>query len=191
MNKQNLVNSNARIWWSTALFLAAFVCVIWAVPPGGGGTGGLNNTYSGCWADLGSCNNKCTRQFRYPGSNALARNQCYLDCDDAYYACTRHAVPDSGHAGAPGQTSPPNATLPPGPSATPNPTAPPNATVPPKPTPTPNPLKHKPTPWPPHKGSSPTPTPSHPILLSKPKPTPSPRPTPRSSISHSSEHHHH
>jgi hypothetical protein len=156
------LKSSVRLWFAVLLISAGFVCAVWAVAPGGSGGTGIK-TYDDCWNSLGSCNNKCTRMFRYPGSNGLARQECYGNCEDAYSACMQKAGPATAGAGTTGQSQPPNKQ---GPNSTPTPA----------PTPRRYPIK-----GPPHKlGPSPTPSPK-PILLAKPKSTPTPKPTPKKS----------
>ena len=192
-----------RVWFAVLVISLGALCLrtIRAQQPIGP-SGGNNDKYDDCWAALGRCNNRCTSQFRRPGSNGLALQQCYSNCDNAYDACSKRAAPAAAGAGAPGRTLPPNAQ---GPQPTPNPTPtnpigvpitknpPPNATGPnPSPSPTGNPIlfdrpaQPTPSPTPKHhrtttKKATPTPSPnSHSASLSsrdrKPTPTPSPSP---------------
>jgi hypothetical protein len=171
MNKLNLVNSNARIWCTIALFLAAFVCVLWAEDrsPQQEYIDLCNANYDDCIAKL--CANK-------PNDNEY--QICAGNCRAEQLTCLNNTI----NAIATGQTPPPSKA---GPNSTPTPArkypikGPPHKLGPnPTPTPVPTPRRH-PIKGPPHKlGPSPSPT-AKPILLAKPKPTPSPKPTPKKS----------
>jgi hypothetical protein len=154
--------SSVRLWLTVVLVSAGLVSAILAVAPGGPGGTVVGATFDDCWKSFGSCNSKCTRQYKY--GNGLARDGCYRDCEDALYKCFSRSSPASVGGGTPGQNLPPNAVNPissPSPSATP---------------------RKYPIKGPPRKlGPSPSPT-AHPILLAKPtSPTPSPKPTPKKS----------
>jgi hypothetical protein len=185
MNKLNLVNSNARIWCTTALFLAALIRLVQAES--------INQTQQGdiqiCVGNYNDCINSCKTVFG-SADDVDRRNKCMMPCRPNLITCINGTIQYVA-PGQPGQTQPPNAT---GPNSTPTPTPPrkypvkgPPRKLGPNPTPAPTPRGH-PIKGPPHKlGPSPSPT-AKPILLAKPKPTPSPKPTPKKS-SHGNSHH--
>jgi hypothetical protein len=173
------INSGLRVWLAVLLVSVGAVCAIWALPPPP--TGGNASHFDDCWAALGRCNDKCTRQFRYPGANGLARQQCYSDCDAAFDACSKRTAAKAGGATV-GQSPPPNAQGPnPNPTPTPtNPTGLPITGSPPPNAQGPNPIA---SPFPtraPIFGPKPSPSPTaNPILFDRPaQPTPTPTPKP-------------
>src|ERR1700730_879839 len=100
MNKQNLVNSNTRIWCTTALFSAALVCALW----------GEARSPQQQYIDLCKANyDSCVSTLCQPNDQV-----CESKCRADELTCFNNTI----NAIAPRQTPPPNQT---GPNSSPTP----------------------------------------------------------------------
>jgi hypothetical protein len=180
------IKSSFRLWVTVLLIFAGALCLeaIWAETIDNGGHPGPHQQFDNCWADMGDCNDGCTKNG--------GADTCYGQCQDDFNACTSKINWNRTIGSNPGHTPPPNAVNPissPSPTLGKHPIGPPRKLGPnltPSPTPRKHPIK------PPRKlGPSPSPT-AKPILLAKPtSPTPSPSHSPKKTSNNNSTHGHH